>query len=61
MAHLKPHLPTKICPVCKRQFVWRKKWRRAWPGVIYCSERCRGAKEPLKNYLTRPSVVEFGK
>ncbi|HMW46971.1 MAG TPA: DUF2256 domain-containing protein, partial [Cellvibrionaceae bacterium] len=56
MAHLKPHLPTKICPVCKRQFVWRKKWRRAWPGVIYCSERCRGAKEPLKNYLTRPSV-----
>ncbi len=37
-----PHaLPTKTCPVCGRAFVWRKKWERDWPTVIYCSERCR--------------------
>ena len=23
----KENLPSKICPVCKRPFVWRKKWR----------------------------------
>ncbi len=34
-------LPTKQCPVCGRPFAWRKKWRRDWERVIYCSERCR--------------------
>ncbi|MEL6613071.1 MAG: DUF2256 domain-containing protein [Bacteroidota bacterium] len=41
MAHKKPHLPTKICPVCDRPFAWRKKWKRDWERVVYCSERCR--------------------
>ena len=37
-----PHdLPTKICAVCGRPFVWRKKWARDWDAVRYCSERCR--------------------
>ncbi|MBL41292.1 MAG: hypothetical protein CMM49_01375 [Rhodospirillaceae bacterium] len=31
----------KICKVCKRDFTWRKKWRKDWNNVIYCSERCR--------------------
>ncbi|WP_281719019.1 DUF2256 domain-containing protein [Pandoraea apista] len=39
--HRKPFLPIKICPVCGRSFVWRKKWARAWENVTYCSERCR--------------------
>ncbi|MFS8137886.1 MAG: DUF2256 domain-containing protein [Thermomonas sp.] len=39
--HRKPHLPTKICPVCQRPFTWRKKWERVWDDVRYCSERCR--------------------
>ena len=35
------NLPTKICPVCKRPFTWRKKWARDWENVRYCSDRCR--------------------
>ncbi|WP_421823595.1 DUF2256 domain-containing protein [Flagellimonas oceanensis] len=41
LAHKKPHLPTKTCPVCERPFAWRKKWAKDWEQVIYCSERCR--------------------
>ncbi|WP_419147672.1 DUF2256 domain-containing protein [Pseudoalteromonas 'SMAR'] len=40
MAHKKLHLPSKICPVCMRPFVWRKKWRNTWQEVRYCSKRC---------------------
>ncbi|MEO8998888.1 MAG: DUF2256 domain-containing protein [Rhodanobacter sp.] len=39
--HSKPHLPTKLCPVCRRSFAWRKKWQKVWEQVRYCSERCR--------------------
>ena len=41
MAHKKPNLPVKTCPVCNRPFAWRKKWERVWDEVKYCSERCR--------------------
>jgi len=37
----KQNLPEKICPVCKRPFMWRKKWAKNWDEVTYCSERCR--------------------
>jgi hypothetical protein len=37
----KQHLPSKLCAVCQRPFVWRKKWERDWDRVIYCSERCQ--------------------
>ncbi|WP_411867479.1 DUF2256 domain-containing protein [Vulcanococcus limneticus] len=33
--------PSKVCPVCGRPFVWRRKWRAVWEEVIYCSDRCR--------------------
>nr|WP_211113529.1 DUF2256 domain-containing protein [Azospirillum endophyticum] len=35
-------MPAKICPVCNRPFIWRKKWERVWDEVKYCSDRCRG-------------------
>jgi hypothetical protein len=41
----KSDLPTKICPVCKRPFSWRKKWEKNWDGVKYCSEKFRRNKE----------------
>ena len=41
MAHKKPHLPEKTCPVCGRPFRWRRKWAEHWDDVRYCSERCR--------------------
>jgi hypothetical protein len=37
----KQHLPSKICPVCRRPFTWRKKWERDWDKVKYCSDACR--------------------
>ncbi|MBL7789098.1 MAG: DUF2256 domain-containing protein [Chitinophagales bacterium] len=37
----KENLPTKICLVCKLQFVWRKKWEKCWDEVKYCSDKCR--------------------
>ncbi len=37
----KADLPSKLCVVCERPFVWRKKWARDWDQVVYCSERCR--------------------
>ncbi|PHQ36141.1 DUF2256 domain-containing protein [Rhodopirellula bahusiensis] len=37
----KRNLPTKICPVCRREFAWRKKWARDWGKVRYCSNACR--------------------
>jgi hypothetical protein len=37
----KRDLPKKTCPVCGRDFAWRKKWERDWPQVRYCSDACR--------------------
>ncbi|MFN3379305.1 DUF2256 domain-containing protein [Runella zeae] len=37
----KENLPQKVCTVCGRPFVWRKKWEKVWEEVKYCSERCR--------------------
>lgn len=45
----KENLPTKVCPVCGRGFSWRKKWKKVWSQVKYCSERCRRTK--CKNKL----------
>jgi len=42
-AHRKAELPMKTCAVCGRPFTLRKKWARDWPGVKYCSARCRAA------------------
>jgi hypothetical protein len=41
----KRDLPEKTCPVCDRPFAWRKKWARDWDNVIYCSDKCRAAKD----------------
>ncbi|MBK9317890.1 MAG: DUF2256 domain-containing protein [Bacteroidetes bacterium] len=38
----KQDLPTKICSTCLRPFTWRKKWRRVWEDVKYCSVKCKG-------------------
>jgi len=41
MAVKKSDLPGKVCAVCARPFVWRKKWARHWDEVRYCSDACR--------------------
>ncbi|MGL5252640.1 MAG: DUF2256 domain-containing protein [Moraxella sp.] len=40
----KSDFPSKICPVCQRPFVWRKKWDKNWADVVYCSKRCQAAR-----------------
>lgn len=37
----KSNLPVKMCIVCNRPFVWRKKWAKVWDEVKYCSDACR--------------------
>ncbi|MAR08303.1 MAG: DUF2256 domain-containing protein [Cyanobium sp. NAT70] len=40
--------PVKQCLVCGRPFEWRKKWKRCWDDVLYCSERCKRQKRLKK-------------
>ncbi|MEK6479667.1 DUF2256 domain-containing protein [Catalinimonas sp. 4WD22] len=44
----KSDFPTKICPVCRKPFTWRKKWEKNWDKIVYCSERCRRNKNRPK-------------
>jgi hypothetical protein len=37
----KRDFPEKICPVCNRPFLWRKRWEKIWEEVVYCSDKCR--------------------
>ncbi|MBL7749467.1 MAG: DUF2256 domain-containing protein [Chitinophagaceae bacterium] len=37
----KEFLPQRICTVCNRPFTWRKKWKKVWEQVLYCSDKCR--------------------
>jgi hypothetical protein len=37
----KQHLPSKVCAVCNKPFLWRKKWEKVWEDVKYCSDKCR--------------------
>ena len=30
----------KVCETCERPFEWRKKWKRDWENVKYCSKKC---------------------
>ena len=41
----------KICKTCRKPFAWRKKWKKDWAKVLYCSERCRRSKNKEKNNL----------
>jgi hypothetical protein len=33
--------------ICNRPFLWRKKWKKNWEQVKYCSDKCRGEKSKL--------------
>ncbi|MCB1208727.1 MAG: DUF2256 domain-containing protein [Verrucomicrobiales bacterium] len=44
----KSNLPSKLCPICKRPFTWRKKWEKVWEEVKYCSDRCRQNKGTIE-------------
>ena len=35
------NIPSKLCSVCERPFNRRKKWKKDWVNVKYCSKKCR--------------------
>ncbi|WP_299732940.1 DUF2256 domain-containing protein [uncultured Endozoicomonas sp.] len=35
------NLRQKVCIACDRPFSWRKKWKRCWAEVKFCSKRCQ--------------------
>ena len=41
----KQNLPQKTCIVCKRPFTWRKKWKKVWDDIKYCSHKCQKNKK----------------
>lgn len=45
MSHAKPQLPSRVCIVCRRSFNWRKKWKRDWDNVLYCSQGAGATRE----------------
>jgi hypothetical protein len=45
--HKKLFLAHKNCPVCQKDFAWRKKWQSCWENVLYCSKRCQKNKKQL--------------
>ncbi|GIU50926.1 hypothetical protein TUM4249_13570 [Shewanella sp. KT0246] len=50
---IKSTLPDKICLVCQRPFSWRKKWKRDWPNVKFCSKRCAGERRSVNASLAK--------
>lgn len=51
--------PQKHCKVCGRRMVWRKKWRRNWDQVLYCSHACRHAGLTAKDRLIEAAMLEL--
>lgn len=43
----KTNLPSKVCPTCGLDFTWRKKWKKNWGNVKYCSKSCQRKKLPV--------------
>ncbi|MBX9608962.1 MAG: DUF2256 domain-containing protein [Gammaproteobacteria bacterium] len=53
----KSELPTKVCVVCGRGFAWRKKWKREWEAVTYCSQACRRARRAQTSNQSAPALM----
>ncbi|MDF2152562.1 DUF2256 domain-containing protein [Vibrio sp. CAU 1672] len=49
MKGFKTQLAVKTCPVCRRPFSWRKKWKNNWEHIVFCSQRCRRGKNRQKH------------
>lgn len=59
----KENLPTKVCVVCKRPFMWRKKWERCWDEVTTCSKSCNAArrKSPKGSGFQNEALFDLSK
>ena len=54
----KENLPSKVCEVCKRPFVWRKVWERCWDEVKTCSDRCKAERKKKSRTKGEDDAVE---
>ncbi len=50
----KSDLPVKTCAACGRPFAWRKKWRKDWEQVRFCSDACRRKRQGRSASALRP-------
>jgi hypothetical protein len=52
-------LPTKVCATCGRTFAWRKRWKRVWPQVRFCSAACRQRKPGAQERRIERAILEL--
>ena len=45
----------KICTLCGRSFEYRKKWKKNWDVIKFCSDRCRTANKGS----TKKIIIEY--
>jgi hypothetical protein len=51
--------PDKTCQSCGRTVTWRKKWKRSWDEVRYCSDACRRAKISPTDRALEAAILEL--
>jgi len=49
----------KYCVVCGRRMLWRRKWRRDWENVRYCSRTCRSMGLNLMDRRIEAAMLEL--
>lgn len=54
-----PQTPEKICVACGRPFAWRKRWRRNWTEVRYCSDACRRDAGGLRGATLEAAILDL--
>ncbi len=52
----KINLPFKLCETCNKEYTWRKKWKKNWEEVKYCSEKCKRNKKQKANAYSSSSI-----
>ena len=50
---------SKTCVVCGRTMTYRRRWRRAWAEVRYCSERCRRASASPRDAAAEAAIRDL--
>jgi hypothetical protein len=51
--------PVKWCVRCGRKIEWRRKWRRNWDQVRYCSLKCRREKLTAMDRKLEKAILQL--
>jgi hypothetical protein len=47
----------KVCQKCGRRIEYRKKWKKNWDQILYCSEKCRRSKNQKSYEPAQPFAL----